>query len=209
MHTHSHTHTHTLSQTHTHTYTLQGQQHACILTLPQCTLSLSYSGSEGWDQMREGEKMMEEEKGEEGEGTRVGSEERRSDSRLLLGVPLTPSPRRCCSLPSSGGVSSGLRCASGAVPALVPCEAPQTLFSLSVCEPFTRGGLSCSTLCECHPVSGGCVPRSSSCFPSATVCSTSFSFHLFPPFTSCGGEQSSLAIRMGSRGIVCVFLCAI
>ena len=31
-------------------------------------------------------------------GMRAGCEERRSDSRLLSGAPLTPSPRRCCSI---------------------------------------------------------------------------------------------------------------
>ncbi|KAK9541376.1 hypothetical protein VZT92_001422 [Zoarces viviparus] len=92
--------------------------------------------------MREGARMEEEEEEEEEKGMRAGREERRSDSRLLLGVLLTPSPMGCCSLPTSGGVSSGLRCPFGAVPALVRCKAPQTLPSLSVCQSFTRGGSS-------------------------------------------------------------------
>lgn len=54
---------------------------------------------------------------EEERKTRSGREERRSDSRLLLGVPLTPVPRRYCLFPTSGGVSSGLRCPFRAVPA--------------------------------------------------------------------------------------------
>lgn len=97
----------------------------------QCKLSLSGAGSEGWDQMREGARMVEEER-----GMRAGRKERRSDSRLLSGVPLTLSPMGCCSLPTSGGVSSGLRCPFRAVPAPVClgvwCRHSPYSFSLSL-----------------------------------------------------------------------------
>lgn len=84
-----------------------------------------------------------------GRGVRVGCEERRSDSRLLLGVPLIPSPMRCCSPLTSRDVSSELRCSFRAVPPPVCLGVVQgsqgtlhTLF-LRLSETFTRGGLSC------------------------------------------------------------------
>ncbi|CAB1444222.1 unnamed protein product [Pleuronectes platessa] len=118
--------------------------HASPLTFSQCTLSLSGAGSEGWDQMREGVRMEEEE--EEERGMRAGCEERRSDSRLLSGVPLTPSPvgGSCfheVSLQGSG-VPSGLSqllCGSKLPQAL---SSSSSLF-LSVSQSFTPGGLSC------------------------------------------------------------------
>ena len=97
--------------------------------------------------MREGARMAEEEEEEEEEekGMRAGCEERRSDSRLLPGVPLTPSPMGCCSLPTSGGVSSGLRCPFGAVPApvVVHGSPPGAALTLCLSQSFTRGGSSC------------------------------------------------------------------
>lgn len=48
----------------------------------------------------------------------------------------------------------------------------------------------------------------SSHFPSVTLPPPlSCSFHLCPVFTSSGGEQSSLAIQMGSCVIVCLCIC--
>ena len=86
----------------------------------------------------------EEEEEEEEKGMRAGREERRSDSRLLSGVPLTPSPTGRCSLPTSGGVSSGLRCPPRAVPpparpccgAGLPRRSPPRSFSLSPSRSF-------------------------------------------------------------------------